>query len=324
MRALVSGANGFIGSAIVRALLSEGWQVRALVRAASCTTNLADYEVELVTGDLRDADSILRAARGCEIAFHVGADYRLWVPDPTCMYEVNVRGSERFITAAANSGLERIVYTSSVATLGLPEDGSAGDEDTPVSVDKMIGHYKRSKFLAEAAVRRLAAENQWPVIIVNPSAPLGPGDIKPTPTGRMILDAMRGVTPAYVDTGLSICHVDDVARGHVLALQSGRPGERYVLGGENLHLLSILTQVAELLGRAPPKIRLPHSVAMAIACISESCSKLTGTEPRVTRDSVRMSRRRMYYSSAKAMHELGYQPRPACMAIQDSVRWFSG
>ena len=320
-KALVTGATGFVGAAVARALLAEGWQVRALVRGGSDRRNVATLAVDQVVGDLTDAASVDRALEGCEAAFHVAADYRLWAPHPQELYRTNVEGTSYLLDAALRAGVRRIVYTSSVATVGLPPDGAPGAEDTPVGLADMIGHYKRSKFLAEERARAAAARGV-PVVIVNPSTPIGPGDVKPTPTGQIVLDAARGRTPAYVDTGLNIVHVDDVAAGHLLAFHRGRIGERYILGGEDLTLRQILTSIAQLVGRSPPRIRLPHGAVLPVAYVAEIYAKLTGRPTRVTVEGVRMARKRMFFSSAKAVRELGYHWRPPGEAFSDALRWF--
>jgi len=323
MKAFVTGATGFVGAAVARQLLEAGATVRVLARVGSDRRNLEDLDVETVEGDLRDRPSLDRAVRGCDAVFHVAADYRLWVRRPAEIYENNVEGSRNVMRAAGEAGIKRIVYTSSVAVLGLNGDGSAADEDTPVALGDMIGHYKRSKFLAEEEVRRLVAEDGLPVVIVNPSTPVGPGDVRPTPTGRMIVEAAAGRMPAYVDTGLNIAHVDDVAQGHLFAYERGRIGERYILGGENLTLRAILTQIAGLTGRAAPKIRLPHGALMPVAAVAEGWARLSGRgEPMTTLDGVRLSRKKMFFSYAKAGRELGYAPRPASDALSDAVAWF--
>ena len=321
MKALVTGATGFVGAALARTLIAAGWQVRALTRAGSDPRNLRTLAVERIVGDLTDAPSLERAVAGCEAVFHAAADYRLWVPDPQTMYRANVDGTRNLLEAARRAGVQRIVYTSSVACIGLPADGSVGTEDTPVSLESMVGHYKRSKFLAERVALEAAGQGA-PVVIVNPAAPVGPRDVKPTPTGQIVLDAALGRTPAYVDTGLNIVHVDDVAAGHVLAFHRGRPGERYILGGENLPLREILVEITRLAGRAPPRIRLPHGVVLPIAYLAEGFARLTGKPTRVTVDSVRMARKRMYFSSEKAARELGYRYRPAALAFADALEWF--
>jgi len=320
-KALVTGATGFVGAAVARALLTEGWEVRALVRSGSDRRNVASLPVAQVVGDLTDAASLERALEGCEAAFHVAADYRLWAPQPQELYRANVDGTGNLLDAAARAGVRRIVYTSSVATVGLPADGRPGAEDAPVGLADMIGHYKRSKFLAEERARQAAARG-IPVVIVNPSTPIGPGDVKPTPTGQIVLDAARGRTPAYVDTGLNIVHVDDVAAGHLRAFHRGRIGERYILGGEDMTLRQILTLIAQLVGRSPPRIRLPHGAVLPVAYVSQLYARLTGRPTRVTVEGVRMARKRMFFSSAKAVNELGYRWRPPSEAFTDALQWF--
>lgn len=322
MTTLVTGANGFVGAAVCRALLADGEAVRALVRPGSDQTNLDGLDVERVEGNIVAIDTLYPALDGCRFAFHVAADYRLWVPDPTPMYETNVRGSVNVTEAAHRVGVERMVYTSSVATLGLNPDGTPANEDAPSTLADMIGHYKRSKFMAEEAVRQRAGELGLPAITVNPSTPVGPGDTRPTPTGRIIVDAAAGRIPAFVDTGLNVVHVDDVARGHLQALSSGIPGERYILGGTNLSLREILTLIAERVGRVPPRLRLPRWCAWPIACASEGLAFFAGREPRATIDGLRMSAKHMYFSSARAERVLGFRARPAEDAIDDALAWF--
>jgi dihydroflavonol-4-reductase len=321
MRALVTGGSGFVGAAVVRALLAAGWQVRALVREQSSRRNLASLAAELAPGDLADVGSLERALGGCEALFHVAADYRLWTPDPRALYHSNVEGTKNIIEAARRTGIGRIVYTSSVATIGLRADGKPSDENDAGRLDQMIGHYKRSKFLAEQWVVE-AARGGMPIVIVNPSTPIGPGDVKPTPTGRLVLDAATGRMPAYVDTGLNIVHVDDVAAGHLLAYQHGRIGERYILGGTDLSLQRILSMIALASGRPAPRLRLPLALVLPFAYAAEALARITQRETRVTVDGVRMARHRMYFSSARAVGELGYRWRPAQQAIDDAVRWF--
>jgi dihydroflavonol-4-reductase len=318
---LVTGASGFVGAAVMRALLAQGRAVRVLLRPSSDRRNLAGLPVEIRTGALEDHASLQPALAGCGALFHVAADYRLWVRDPAAMYRANVEGTRALMQAALAAGVERVVYTSSVAVLGLVPEGSA-DETTPSTLEDMIGPYKRSKFLAEAAVRALVRERGLPAVIVNPSTPIGPGDVKPTPTGRMIVEAASGRMPAYVDTGLNLVHVDDVASGHLLAEAKGRIGERYILGGEDLSLAEILRRIAALTGRTPPKLALPVPAVWPIALVAEALGRLSGREPFVTLDGLRMARHKMYFSSAKAMRELGYAPRPAERGLADAIAWF--
>ena len=323
MTVLITGASGFVGSAILRCLLAEGAAVRALVRRTSDRRNLDGLDVEVVTGDLGDRRSLARAVRGCEAVFHVAADYRLWTRDADAMMRTNIGGSRDIVRAAAEAGVARIVYTSSVATLGLNADGSPADEDTEVTLSDMIGPYKQSKFMAEEEVLRLAHRHDAPVVIVNPSTPVGPRDIKPTPTGRMIVEAASGRMPAFVDTGLNIVHVDDVAEGHLMAWRRGEIGQRYVLGGDNMALRDIVAGIAQAAGRRPPRIRIPHGAIMPIAYLAEAWTRITGgTEPFVTVDGIRMARKKMYFSSAKAERTLGYRHRPADAALNDAVAWF--
>lgn len=318
---LVTGATGFVGSAVARALLGAGLGVRVLARPNSDRRNLVDLSVEVVEGSLEDAPSLACAVAGCRYLFHVAADYRLWVTDPVPMFRANVEGTRVLMRAALDAGVERLVYTSSVATLGLVPDGSA-DEETPSNAEDMIGPYKRSKFQAEEVVRDLVTRRGLPAVIVNPSTPVGPRDRKPTPTGRLILEAARGHMPGYVETGLNIVHVDDVAAGHLAAAAIGRVGERYILGGENMSLEEIIAEAARAAGRQPPRIRVPYTVAYPVAIGAELVARLTGREPFITRDGVRMARKKMYFTSAKASREFGYAPRPARDAIADAVDWF--
>jgi dihydroflavonol-4-reductase len=321
MRALVTGASGFVGAAVARALLAAGWQVRALVREQSNRRNLQAMAAELALGDLADVGSLERALEGCEALFHVAADYRLWTNDPQALYRSNVDGTRNIVDAARRSGIRRIVFTSSVATIGLRSDGRPSDETDAARLNEMIGHYKRSKFLAEQWVRE-AARGGMPIVIVNPSTPIGPGDVKPTPTGRLVLDAAAGRMPAYVDTGLNIVHVDDVAAGHLLAFEHGRIGERYILGGQDATLQQILAQIAGIVGRKPPRVRLPYAAVLPVAYVAEAFARLTGRSGRITLEGVRMSRKRMFFSSAKAGRELGYRWRPSLEAFGDAIQWF--
>ncbi|MDA1325404.1 MAG: NAD-dependent epimerase/dehydratase family protein [Proteobacteria bacterium] len=323
MTVLVTGATGFVGSAVARALLREGEAVRVLARPNSDRRNLSSLDVAVVEGDLNEPASLALAVSGCSAVFHVAADYRLWTRHPDDMVRTNVQGSKAIIEAALAAGVERVIYTSSVATLGINSDGVPGDEETPVALGNMIGIYKRSKFLAEEAVQKLIREHGAPVVIVNPSTPVGPLDIKPTPTGRMIAEAASGRIPAFVDTGLNVVHVDDVAAGHLLAWRKGVVGERYVLGGENLPLSEILAEIAQICGRKPPTIRIPHAAIMPIAHLAELWTRISGgSEPFVTVDGVKMARKKMYFSSHKATRELGYRARPAHEAFVDAVAWF--
>lgn len=324
-RCLVTGATGFVGAAVARCLQDQGWALRVLHRRGAELANLRGIEAERVIGDLRDENSLAMALRGCDTLFHVAADYRLWAPRPGELYRSNVDGSLALLRAAARAGLRRIVYTSSVAVLHAGRDGSSADEDTPVALADMIGHYKRSKFLAEQAVMASATALGLDVVVVNPSTPVGPGDIKPTPTGKLIVDAARGRIPAFVDTGLNVVHVDDVAQGHLLAFRLGQTGRRYILGGENLSLAQILAVVAEHVGRPAPRLRLPHGLVWMVALAAQNWARLRRSEgePLATLDGVRMARKRMYFSSERACRELGYRPRPAVQGLHEAVDWFA-
>jgi dihydroflavonol-4-reductase len=322
MTTLVTGATGFVGSAVARALAARGHSLRLLVRASSDRRNVADLDAELVTGDLTDPSSLVRAAAGCRFVVHVAADYRIWVPDPEAMMRANVEGAVAMMRAAGAAGAERIVHCSSVAALGQIGDGSPADEATPVHEADFVGVYKRSKYQAEQAVLNLVRTESLPIVVVNPAAPVGPRDIKPTPTGKMILDAAGGRMPAYIDTGLNIVHVDDVGEGHALALEKGRVGERYILGGEDLPLRDILNIVADVAHSRRPFVRLPEAVVWPAAWVLERLAPWTGIPPMVTTDHLKMARKKMYYSSAKARAELGYAPRSARQAIEDAVAWF--
>jgi len=319
---LVTGATGFVGSAVARQLLARGDAVRVLSRAESDQTNIRDLDVEVVEGDLLKPETLRGAVEGCDGVFHVAADYRLWVRNPEPMFRANVDGARAIVDAAVSAGVERIVYTSSVAVLGnVP--GKAADEETPVTYADMIGPYKQSKFRAEEAVRQLIEEKGAPVVIVNPSTPIGPRDVKPTPTGRVIVEAASGKMPAYVDTGLNVVHVDDVAAGHLLAFDNGSVGERYILGGDDMPLADILAIVARQTRRRPPSIKIPHGAIMPIAYLAEAWTRMMGEdEPFVTVEGVRMARKKMFFSSAKAERELGYTHRPADQALNDAVTWF--
>ena len=318
---LLTGASGFVGSAVARRLREAGFPVRALVRATSPVAHLADLGLEFVTGDLRQPESVRRAMSGVRHLFHVAADYRLWARDPDELTQTNVAGTRLLMQEAMREGVERVVYTSSVATLAARTDGVSADETMPLTEEKAIGVYKRSKVAAERAVEALIAEG-LPAVIVNPSTPIGPRDVKPTPTGRIIVEAASGRMPAFVDTGLNMVHVDDVAEGHVLAFQRGRIGERYVLGGQNATLAEILATVAGAVGRRPPRIRIPRQALMPFAHMTEAVARVTGREPMLTRDGLRMSKNKMFFSSAKAEAELGYRARPYREGIIDAIEWF--
>jgi len=318
---LLTGASGFVGSAVARRLREAGFPVRALVRATSPVAHLADLGLEFVTGDLREPESVRRAMSGVRHLFHVAADYRLWARDPDELTQTNVAGTRLLMQEAMREGVERVVYTSSVATLAARTDGVSADETMPLTEEKAIGVYKRSKVAAERAVEALIAEG-LPAVIGNPSTPIGPRDVNPTPTGRIIVEAASGRMPAFVDTGLNMVHVDDVAEGHVLAFQRGRIGERYVLGGQNATLAEILATVAGAVGRRPPRIRIPRQALMPFAHVTEAVARVTGREPMLTRDGLRMSKNKMFFSSAKAEAELGYRARPYREGIIDAIEWF--
>src|SRR5262245_48497212 len=323
MRVLVTGGTGFVGSHVVRALVDDGASVRVLARAGSDRRALADLPVEIATGDLAEPQSLKAPLAGVEVLYHVAADYRLWAPDPAVLYRVNVGGTRNLLLAAAAAGVARVVYTSSVGTLGLPPAGGAGTEETPVQLADMVGDYKRSKFLAEREAEAAAARG-LPVVIVNPSAPIGPWDWKPTPTGRMLVDYLKGRMLAYLETGLNVVHVRDVARGHLLAAARGRPGERYILGhaAGNLPLRGIFQRLAPYTGVPPPRVRLAHGVALAIGAGAEFVARLTGREPVVARTAVRMAAKRMFFDPTKAIRDLGLPQTPVDQALRDAVDWF--
>lgn len=322
MTTLVTGATGFLGSAVARQLIEAGHKVRLLARANSDRRNLEGLDAEHARGSLDEPETLKAATKGCDALFHVAADYRLWVPDPAAMYRTNIDGTRALMLAALDAGVQRIVHTSSVATLGLLADGGSADEDTPVSLADMVGPYKRSKFLSEEVVRELVRERGLPAVIVNPSTPIGPRDVKPTPTGRTIIEAAAGKMPAFVDTGLNWAHVDDVATGHLLAFAKGKLGERYILGGENLSLQQALTLIAGIVGRKPPTIMIPTGLILPLAYAAEAVARLTGKEPFVTVDGVKLSRKKMYFRIDKARAELGYAPRPAVEGFRDAIAWF--
>jgi dihydroflavonol-4-reductase len=319
---LVTGASGFVGSAVAKALVEAGFSVRALVRPTSPRAHLKGVDVEFVEGDLRDAESVRRAIAGARYLFHVAADYRLWARDPREIAEVNVAGTGTVMTEALRAGTERIVYTSSVATLAPRLDGASADETHPAEEATAIGMYKRSKVAAERLVETMIARDALPAIIVNPSTPIGPRDVRPTPTGRMIVEAAAGRIPGYINTGLNLVHVDDVAAGHLAALHQGQVGARYVLGGENVLFSDMLGEIAGLVGRRPPRLRLSRQMMMPFAYLTEGWAQVTGREPLLTRDGLRMAQYRMFYSSAKAERDLGYKARPYREGLVDAIEWF--
>jgi dihydroflavonol-4-reductase len=321
MTTLITGATGFVGSHVARTIAGSGEPVRALVRPTSNVSALEGLQVELFEGDLRDSGSLERAMIGVRRVFHVAADYRLWARRPQEIYETNVEGTRQLLLAAARTGVARIVYTSTVATISVPRDGRLPSEETETRLDEMIGHYKRSKYLAEQEVKK-AASAGLPVVIVNPTAPVGPGDWKPTPTGRIILDFLNGKMPAYVDTGLNVVGVEDVATGHLLAAEKGRAGERYILSGRNMTLKQILDALAAITGRRSPKLRLPHAVALGAGYADELISRWKGREPRIPVEGVKMSRHKMFVDSDKASRELSYKPGPPEKALERAVHWY--
>jgi dihydroflavonol-4-reductase len=321
MTVLVTGATGFVGANLVRTLLADGSRVRVLVRQTSDPKALTACPVEVVPGDILEPDSLDRAVAGCRLVFHVAADYRLWTTDPTVLYRNNVDGTRNVLEACARAGVERIVYTSSVGTQGIPQDGRPGTETTPVSIRDMIGPYKRSKFLAERVAEDYAARG-FPIVIVNPTNPIGPWEVKPTPTGQMVVDFLKGRMFGTLDTGLNLVHVADVARGHVLAAQTGRVGERYILGNRNCSLTEIFTMLARITGLPAPRFRVPYPLIWLVAVANEGPARLTGRPPRVPLTGVRMARKHMYFSAEKAVSELGLPQTPVERALRDAVEWF--
>ena len=327
MKAFVTGSTGFVGSHVARLLAEQGAELRLLVRPTSKLDNIQDIRADHVTGDLRDPASLKTAISGCDTVFHVAADYRLWTPDPQEMYRANVDGTRAILQAARETGVQRVVYCSSVATMGFTDQPVPVKESDPVSLADMIGHYKRSKFMAEQvaleAGQKFGSMPGQNVVVVNPTTPIGERDIKPTPTGRIILDFLKRKFPAYVDTGLNLADVHEVARGHLLALEYAKPGERYILGGEDLTLKQLLDKLAALTGLPSPTTKVPHAVAYAFACFDEFFTgKLLGKEPRATREAVKMGRKKMFASSEKAVRELGYRVLPAEPALQRAIDWF--
>ena len=321
-KVLVTGASGFVGSAVAKGLAAAGFSVRALVRPASPRAHLDGIDIEFAEGDLRDPQSVRRAVADIRYLFHVAADYRLWARDPREISAVNVSGTRTVMSEAMRAGAERIVYTSSVATLAIRPDGVPGDETLPLKEAEAIGAYKRSKVAAERLVEAMIADDGLPAVIVNPSTPIGPRDVRPTPTGRVMVEAAMGRIPGFVDTGLNLVHVDDVATGHLAALHRGRIGERYILGGENVRFSDMLADIAKMVGRRPPRWRLPRRLITPLAYIAEGIAQVTGREPFLTRNGLRMAKYRMFFTSAKAERELGYQARPYREGLADAIAWF--
>jgi dihydroflavonol-4-reductase len=322
MRVFLTGATGFVGSHVACAYADAGAELRLLTRNTSSQKAIEGLAAEVITGDLREPEKLRTALRGCDALVHVAADYRLWVRDPKAMYAANVDGTRELLRIAREEGVAKVVYTSSVATMGFKADGTIVDEATPVSIADMIGHYKRSKFLAEQEAIAAARTGQH-VMILNPTTPIGPGDAKPTPTGRIIVDFLNRKFPAYVDTGLNLVDVDEVARMHVVALDCGTPGERYILGGENLTLKQNLDRMSTITGLPSPKTKVPHAVAMAFAFFDETITgKLRGKEPRATVEAVRMGKKYMFASSAKAERDLGFRVLPIYNALRSAIEWF--
>ena len=322
MKAFVTGATGFLGAHVARVLAEQGAELRLLVRSTSDLRNIEGLKADRVTGDLRSAASLEKAIAGCDTVFHVAADYRLWVRDPEQMYRSNVEGTRALLEAARKNGVRRAVYTSSVATMGFSSNGTVANEDSPVAMDDMIGHYKRSKFMAEQIAMEAGGAGQH-VVVVNPSTPVGEMDIKPTPTGRIIVDFLKKKFPAYVDTGLNLVDATECARGHVMALEKGRSGQRYVLGGENLTLKQILDKLAAISGLPSPKVKVPYVMALATGVVDEVFTGwIRGREPRATIDAVRMGKKKMFVSSAKAERELGWEIVPVDAALRRAVAWF--
>ena len=320
-KTLVTGGTGFLGRAVAMELLAAGREVRVLARQPDHPA-LVGLKVEVARGDLRDPVSLATAVRGCQRVFHVAADYRLWVPDPEAMYAINVQGTKNLLAAAAEAGVTRMVYTSTVGTLGNPGDGTPGTEETPVGLADMVGHYKRSKFLAEQAVLEVARQG-FPVVLVHPSAPVGPWDSRPTPTGQMIVDLLKGLMPAYLETGLNLVHVRDVAQGHLLAEEKGRGGEKYILGNQNLSLSEIFQVLANITGLSAPRVRLPYRPILALSYLDEFwATYVSHKPPRMPVAAVKMAKKFMYFDSGKAVRELGLPQTPVRQALEDAVGWF--
>ena len=318
---VVTGVSGFVGSAVARALAARGARLRGIARGSSDATNLSSFPGEMAEADLRDMAGVRAALAGATTLYHVAADYRVWAPDPEEIVRNNLAMTETVMQAALEAGVRRVVYTSSVATL-LPLHGGSADETRPARPEQATGAYKRSKVVAERLVERMVAEQGLPAVIVNPSTPIGPCDVKPTPTGRIIVEAANGGMPAYVDSGLNLVHVDDVAQGHLLAAEKGQIGERYILGGQDVPLSAMLAEIARILGRRPPKVELPVAPLFPLAWAAEQWARLSGKEPFITLDSLRMARHHMYYTSARAERELGYRARPYPEALVDALDWF--
>ena len=321
MKALVTGATGFVGGAVARALVNRGIEVRVMARAGADFQNLKRLTVERVEGDLLDQASLRRALTGCRQLYHIAAHYALWAKDPSIFYNVNVAGTKTLLDAARDVGTERIVYCSTIGAIGIPPEGGLGTEETPVVFEQMAGHYKRSKYLAEQEVLKLAKAG-LPVVIVNPSAPVGIGDVKPTPTGQVIVDFMKGRMPAYIETGMNIVDVDDVATGHLLAMEKGRIGERYILGSANLMLREVLEILSRLTGVKAPTIKLPRLAILPLAYLNQWMANLTGQPPRIPLEGVKMAKYKMHYDCSKAIRELGFPQTPADVALEKAVRWF--
>lgn len=321
MKVFVTGATGFIGFHTAKLLREKGLEVVAMTREGSGPAILRSIDVEPAIGDIRDYDSIIRAAKGCSQIYHLAADYRLWVPDPRTMYDINVQGTRNIMMAAAKSAIEKVIYTSTVGVLALSENGTPSNEQSFARIDEMTGHYKRSKFIAEQEVYKFIGQG-LPVVIVNPSTPVGPMDRKPTPTGMMIVDFLNGRMPAYLDTGLNFVDVEDVALGHWLASKHGKTGERYILGNRNMTLGSFLAMLAKITGKKAPGVRLPYYPILAAAYVNEAISKITRRQPRIPLTGVRMARRYMYFDCSKAIRELGMQQSSVEDAVQNAIEWF--